>query len=115
MFGCPTRCIRLSPLCWLRSVASQAGERGRWGHRISGRVKLRKLVTRIITSPHNVRFRDLLGLAEALGFRVARTEGSHRILTHTGLPLARSIPRLGLTHALVPLRLTRRPVTLAKC
>lgn len=46
----------------------------------------RKLLKRIVASPYNVRFRDLLALAEALGFRVARTEGSHHILTHPGIP-----------------------------
>jgi hypothetical protein len=46
----------------------------------------RNLLKRIVVSPHNVRFRDLLTLAKALGFRVARIEGSHHILTHPGLP-----------------------------
>jgi hypothetical protein len=46
----------------------------------------RKLLKRLVVSPHNVRFRDLLALAGALGFRVVRTEGSHHILTHPGLP-----------------------------
>ncbi len=46
----------------------------------------RKLFKRIVVSPHNVRFRDLLALAEALGFRVARVEGSHHILSHPGIP-----------------------------
>lgn len=45
----------------------------------------RKLLKRIVVAPHNVRLRDLLGLAKALGFRVARTEGSHHILTHPGM------------------------------
>lgn len=46
----------------------------------------RKLLKRIVVSPHNVRFRDLIALAEALGFRVARTEGSHHILVHPDIP-----------------------------
>lgn len=46
----------------------------------------RRLLKRILVAPHNVRFRDLLGLAEALGFRIARVEGSHHILTHSGIP-----------------------------
>ena len=54
--------------------------------RIPQRMRPRRLLKRIVVSPHNVRFRDLLALAEALGFRVARTEGSHHILTHPGLP-----------------------------
>jgi len=49
-------------------------------------MKPRKLLRRIVVSPHNVRFQDLLALAEALGFRVTRTEGSHHILTHPGIP-----------------------------
>lgn len=46
----------------------------------------RRLLKRILVTPHNVRFRDLLGLAEALGFRIARFEGSHHILTHPDIP-----------------------------
>ncbi len=46
----------------------------------------RKLLKRIVASPYNVRFRDLLALAEALGFHVARSEGSHHILTRPGIP-----------------------------
>jgi len=49
-------------------------------------MKPRKLLRRIVVSPHNVRFQEMLALAEALGFRVARTEGSHHILTHPGIP-----------------------------
>jgi len=36
--------------------------------------------------PAQRRFRDLLGLAEGLGFPVERIEGSHRILTHPDIP-----------------------------
>ena len=46
----------------------------------------RRLLKRILTSPHNVRFRDLLGLTEALGFRVERIDGSHHILIHPDIP-----------------------------
>ena len=46
----------------------------------------RRLLKRILTAPHNVRFRDLLGLAEALGFRGARIEGSHHILVNPDVP-----------------------------
>jgi hypothetical protein len=49
-------------------------------------MKPRKLLRRIVVSLHNVRLKDLLALAEALGFRVERTEGSHHILTHPGIP-----------------------------
>jgi hypothetical protein len=33
----------------------------------------------------NVRFRDAERLAEALGFRLDRTRGSHRLYVHTGI------------------------------
>lgn len=46
----------------------------------------RKLLTRIVISPYNVRFRDLVALAEALGFRIARVEGSHHALIHPDMP-----------------------------
>lgn len=46
----------------------------------------RKLLTRIVISPYNVRFRDLVALAEALGFRIARIEGSHHVLIHPDMP-----------------------------
>jgi len=46
----------------------------------------RRLFKRILVAPHNVRFRDLLALAEALGFRVGRIEGSHHVLTHPDIP-----------------------------
>jgi predicted RNA binding protein YcfA (HicA-like mRNA interferase family) len=46
----------------------------------------RRLLKRILLAPHNVRFRDLLGLAGALGFWVERIEGSHHILIHPDIP-----------------------------
>jgi hypothetical protein len=42
----------------------------------------RRLLKRIATAQRNVRFSDALTLARALGFRLARTEGSHHILIH---------------------------------
>jgi predicted RNA binding protein YcfA (HicA-like mRNA interferase family) len=49
-------------------------------------MKPQRLLKRILLAPHNVRFRDLLGLAEALGFRIERIEGSHHILFHPDIP-----------------------------
>jgi len=46
----------------------------------------RRLLKRILVAPHNVRFRDLLRLAEIFGFRAERIEGSHHILTHPDIP-----------------------------
>jgi predicted RNA binding protein YcfA (HicA-like mRNA interferase family) len=46
-------------------------------------VKPRALLARISQgSLRNIRFEDLVRLAQALGFRAARTEGSHRVFTH---------------------------------
>ena len=42
----------------------------------------RRLLKRIAATQHNVRFGDAIALARALGFRLARTEGSHHILIH---------------------------------
>lgn len=46
----------------------------------------RRLLKRILVAPHNVRFRDVLGLAKAFGFQVERIDGSHHILTHPDIP-----------------------------
>lgn len=43
----------------------------------------KRLLLRISQSQGNVRFGDLERLAEALGFRLDRTSGSHRIYIHT--------------------------------
>ncbi len=42
----------------------------------------KRLLLRISQSQGNVRFGDLERLAEALGFRLDRTTGSHRIYIH---------------------------------
>lgn len=49
-------------------------------------MKPRRLLKRILVAPHNVRFRDVLTLAKALGFQVERIEGSHHILIHPDIP-----------------------------
>ena len=41
-----------------------------------------KLLRRLATSQTNVRFSDLMRLAEALGFVLDRTSGSHHIYIH---------------------------------
>jgi predicted RNA binding protein YcfA (HicA-like mRNA interferase family) len=45
-------------------------------------MKPTRLLKRIARTQANVRFSDLLALAQALGFRLARIEGSHHILIH---------------------------------
>lgn len=46
----------------------------------------RKILQRILTSPANVRFSDMVTLIEAFGFRLSRISGSHHIFTHPDVP-----------------------------
>ncbi len=48
----------------------------------------KRLLLKILSSPHNVRFGALLTLVEAFGFRLARISGSHHIFTHPDIPEA---------------------------
>jgi hypothetical protein len=45
-------------------------------------VKKKKLLQRALTSPNNLRFTDMVTLAEAFGFRLSRSSGSHHIFVH---------------------------------
>ena len=47
----------------------------------------RKTWARIESGNLDVRFQDLLRLAYAFGFELARTRGSHHIMVHRELPL----------------------------
>jgi hypothetical protein len=42
----------------------------------------KKLLQRALAAPHNLRFSDMLRLAENFGFRLSRSSGSHHILVH---------------------------------
>jgi len=42
----------------------------------------RKLLQKALASPNNLRFADVCGLAEAFGFRLSRTSGSHHVFVH---------------------------------
>jgi len=46
----------------------------------------KKLFARVLAGSGNVRFGDLVTLAEAFGFRMIRVTGSHHIFTHPRLP-----------------------------
>jgi HicA toxin of bacterial toxin-antitoxin, len=50
-------------------------------------VNPRKTWARIESGNFEVRFDDLLRLAYAFGFELARIRGSHRILVHSELPV----------------------------
>jgi predicted RNA binding protein YcfA (HicA-like mRNA interferase family) len=45
-------------------------------------VKKKKLLQKALTSPNNLRFNDMVTLAEAFGFRLSRSRGSHHIFIH---------------------------------
>ena len=44
-----------------------------------------KLLRKALTTPRNLRFSDMVNLAEAFGFRLSRTSGSHHIFAHPGV------------------------------
>ncbi len=46
----------------------------------------RKLLQRAAAGSKNIRFRDMVSLVEAFGFRLARVSGSHHIFDHADLP-----------------------------
>lgn len=42
----------------------------------------KRLLQKVLTGSQNVRFNDLVGLIEALGFVLTRTNGSHHVFKH---------------------------------
>lgn len=48
-------------------------------------MKKEKLLKKVLASPENIRFGDLVRLAEAYGFELARVSGSHHIFKHPDL------------------------------
>ena len=49
-------------------------------------MKKRKLLRKLLSSPQNVAFNDMIGLVEAFGFRLSRVSGSHHIFVHADVP-----------------------------
>jgi hypothetical protein len=43
----------------------------------------KKLLQRALSSPNNLRFSDVVKLAENFGFRLLRSSGSHHIFAHS--------------------------------
>jgi predicted RNA binding protein YcfA (HicA-like mRNA interferase family) len=58
-------------------------------------MKKRKLLEKALSSPGNLRFSEALVLAESFGFRLARTIGSHHILTHDDIPEMLNLQEVG--------------------
>ena len=46
----------------------------------------KKLLKKILASPTNVRFADMVKLIEGFGFRARRISGSHHIFVHPAVP-----------------------------
>ena len=48
-------------------------------------MKKQKLLFKILSSTKNVKFSEIVLLAEAFGFHLSRVRGSHHIFTHPGI------------------------------
>lgn len=46
----------------------------------------RRLLRKLVASPHNTRFSEMCGLIEAFGFHLSRKSGSHHIFIHPEVP-----------------------------
>jgi len=49
-------------------------------------MKQRKTLQRILAGAITVRFDEMVGLVEAFGFSLSRTNGSHHIFSHPEIP-----------------------------
>ena len=45
-------------------------------------MKKRKLLRKALSSPKNIRFNEMIALAETFGFRLSGVKGSHHIFVH---------------------------------
>jgi predicted RNA binding protein YcfA (HicA-like mRNA interferase family) len=55
----------------------------------------RKLLRKILSGSKNIRFADMLTLAQAFGFRLDRIEGSHHIMVHPDVPRPLNLQKVG--------------------
>ena len=46
----------------------------------------RKLLLKLLSGSKNIRFADMMQLAQAFGFRLDRISGSHHIMLHPDVP-----------------------------
>lgn len=49
-------------------------------------MKKRRLLRKAVSSPKSIRFKELVALTEAFGFRLNRISGSHHIFSHEDIP-----------------------------
>ena len=59
------------------------------------RMNKRKLLQKILAGSKNIRFADMLQLAEAFGFSLSRTQGSHHIMVHPDVPRPLNLQEVG--------------------
>ena len=45
-------------------------------------MRKRKLLLKALSSPQNLRFKEMVALVEAFGFHLSRVKGSHHIFVH---------------------------------
>jgi len=45
-----------------------------------------KILKKVLSGPANVKFKEMVSLAEAFGFSLSRIKGSHHIFTHPKIP-----------------------------
>ena len=55
----------------------------------------RKLLRKVLSGSKNLRFADLMTLAQAFGFRLARVSGSHHIMIHPDVPVPLNLQEVG--------------------
>jgi hypothetical protein len=55
----------------------------------------RKRLQKVIASPGNVRFGEMVTLIEAFGFRLLRTAGAHHIFGRGGIPEQLNLQKVG--------------------
>ena len=58
-------------------------------------VTKRKILQKILAGSKNIRFSDMIDLVEGFGFRFSRTDGSHHIFVHSGIPELVNIQEVG--------------------
>jgi predicted RNA binding protein YcfA (HicA-like mRNA interferase family) len=46
----------------------------------------RKILRKILAGSKNIRFSDMIKVAEGFGFRLSRPEGSHHLFAHPDIP-----------------------------
>lgn len=49
-------------------------------------MKKRKLLAKLLSGSKNIRFGEFVGLLEAFGFILERSEGSHQVYVHPKVP-----------------------------